>query len=201
LEPALVTGDSGYSGLNNLKTVRNHSLGFLFALESHRLVSVDQGSWGQVQQLEIPEEGLEVWLRGFGPVKLLRTRLKDQLRHDAVHLPDGGQLASVDRETFLRLHNQHWQIDICQTQPIKMTGCPLRYCRLPWHDLRGIFKREYLIDGNLVPGADDCWKQTVGACLALCEGKLFQIITPPAAAGCRVFRHLLPVERALLRLP
>ena len=77
LKPAVVTGDSGYSGLKNLKTVKNHSLGFLFALESHRLVSVDKGSWVQVQQLEIPAEGMEVWRRGFGQVKLFRTRLKE----------------------------------------------------------------------------------------------------------------------------
>jgi len=111
LEPAVVTGDSWYSGLDNLKTVRNHSLGFLFALESNRRVSIDKGSWVQVQQLEIPDEGREVWLRGFGQVKLFRTRLKDQLRHYAIHLPDGEPLASVNREAFLRLHDQHWQIE------------------------------------------------------------------------------------------
>ena len=81
LEPACVTGDSWYNGLDNLKTVRNHSLGFLFALESNRRVSVDQGSWVQVQPLEIPDEGREVWRRGFGQVKLFRTPLKDQRRH------------------------------------------------------------------------------------------------------------------------
>jgi hypothetical protein len=90
--------------------------------------------------------------------------------------------------------------DICQTQPIKMTGCPLRYCRLPWHDLRGIFKREYVIDVNLVPRDDDFLNQALSDCLALFEGQLFQIITQQAAEGCRVFRHLLPVEGALVRL-
>jgi len=34
LEPAYVTWDSWYSGITNLKKVRNHHLGFLFALES-----------------------------------------------------------------------------------------------------------------------------------------------------------------------
>src|SRR5512143_422231 len=66
LKPALITGDSWYSGLKNLKTVRHYSLGFLFALESNRLVSAEQGSWVQVQQLVIPEEGLAVQLCGFG---------------------------------------------------------------------------------------------------------------------------------------
>jgi hypothetical protein len=111
LEPAVVTGDSGYRGLDNLKTVRNHSLGFLFALESNRRVSVDKGSGVQLQQLEIPDEGREVWLRGFGQVKLFRTQLKDPRRHYAVHLPDGEPLAAVNREAFRRLHGQHWPIE------------------------------------------------------------------------------------------
>ena len=135
LEPAVVTGDSWYSGLDNLKTVRNHSLGFLFALESNRRVSIDKGSWVQVQQLEIPDEGREVWLRGFGQVKLFRTRLKDQLRHYAIHLPDGEPLASVNREAFLRLHDQHWQIEqyhraikqVCHVEHFQVRGqVPIR---------------------------------------------------------------------------
>jgi hypothetical protein len=93
-----------------------------------------------------------------------------------------------------------WKMDICQTQPTKMTGCPLRDFRWLWHDLRGIFKREYIIDVNLVPRDDDFLNQTLGDCLALFEGQLFQIITQQAAEGCRVFRHLLPVEGALVRL-
>jgi hypothetical protein len=130
LEPAVVTGDSWYSGVDNLKRVRNHSLGFLFALESNRLVAVDKGAWVQVQQLAIPEGGLEVWLRGFGPVKLFRTRLKDQPRHYAVHLPDGGSLAAVDREAFLRWHDQHWHIEqyhraikqVCHVEDFQVRG-------------------------------------------------------------------------------
>ena len=128
LEPALVTGDSGYSSLKNLKTVRHHALGFLFALDSNRLVSVDQGLGVQVQHLEIPEEGLEVWLRGFGQVKLLRTRLKDPLRYYAVHLPDGGQLISVDRDTFLRWHDQHWQIEDAYAIVKRLLGLAYFWC-------------------------------------------------------------------------
>ena len=103
-------------------------------------------------------------------------------------------------EYVVALYGQRWRIDICQAQPIKMTGCPLRDFRWLWHDLRGIFKREYIIDVNLVSGDDDFLNQTLGDCLALFEGQLFQIITQQAAKGCRVFRHLLPVEGALLRL-
>lgn len=111
LKPAFVTGDSWYSCVKNLKTIKNHQLGFLFALESNRLVSVEKGAWRQVQQLDIPEEGLVVWLRDFGRVKLFRTWLKDQPRHYGVSLPDAEQLARFDRSAFAEQHDRHWQIE------------------------------------------------------------------------------------------
>ena len=40
LQPRLVTGDSWYSSEDNLKKVRNHQMGFLFAVESNRTVSI-----------------------------------------------------------------------------------------------------------------------------------------------------------------
>ena len=135
LEPAMVTGDSWYSGVDNLKRVRHHALGFLFALESNRRVSVAPGSWTQVQHVEIPEDGLEVWLREFGPVKVFRTRLKEQRRHYAVHRPDGEPLAAVDRKGFQRWHDQHWQIEqfhrvlkqVCHVEHFQVRGeVPIR---------------------------------------------------------------------------
>ncbi len=44
-QPALVTGDSGYSCVSNLKLIKNHQPGLLFALESGRLVSVHGGKF------------------------------------------------------------------------------------------------------------------------------------------------------------
>lgn len=111
LEPAFVTGDSWYSGVDNLKRVKKHALGWLFAIESNRIVSVDKGQWLQVQTLDIPDDGLRVWLKDFGHVKLLRTWLKDQPRHYAVFLPDDDVLAAVDRKTFTVQHDKHWHIE------------------------------------------------------------------------------------------
>lgn len=111
LEPAFVTGDSWYSGEDNLKRVKNHALGWLFAIESNRTVSVDKGKWTQVQKLDIPDGGLLVWLKGFGNVKLFRTWLKDQPRHYAVFLPDDDQLTAVGRKTFTEQHDKHWHIE------------------------------------------------------------------------------------------
>lgn len=137
LEPAFVTGDSWYSCIKNLKTIKNHQLGFLFALESNRLVSVEKGSWVQVQTLDIPNEGLVVWLRDFGQVKLFRTYLKDQMRHYIIHLPDkndstddGIKYDVFGQPEFDLLHAQHWQIEqyhraikqVCNIESFQVRG-------------------------------------------------------------------------------
>ena len=111
LEPFFATGDSWYSCVNNLKTVKNHRMGFLFAIESNRRVSIEKGQWRQVKQLEVPDDGLIVWLRQFGEVKLFRTQLKDQLRHYVIYQPDENDYAAFDRQAFMELHDQHWQIE------------------------------------------------------------------------------------------
>jgi len=111
LEPAFVTGDSWYSCVGNLKRIKNHQIGLLFALESNRLVSVEKGTWVQVQQLEISEAGLVVWLKNFGVVKVFRTHLKDQVRHYISALPSDETTASFDQQAFTEQHDRHWQIE------------------------------------------------------------------------------------------
>jgi hypothetical protein len=111
LEPAFVTGDSWYSSGAHLKMIKNHHQGFLFALESNRLTSFEKGQWLPVRQLAIPEDGLLVYLRGFGTVKVFRTWLKDQPRHYAWYQPNDEAWTAFDRPAFLKLHDQHWQIE------------------------------------------------------------------------------------------
>lgn len=131
LEPAFVTGDSWYSCVENLKKVKNHPMGFLFAVESNRTVATEKGKWTQVQKLmEIPEAGLVVWLRDFGEVKLFRTWLKNQARHYVVYLPNADQLAPFGRDAFLRQHDHHWKIEqyhraikqICHIEHFQVRG-------------------------------------------------------------------------------
>jgi hypothetical protein len=111
LRPAFATADSWYAGEQNLKTVKHHGMGFMFAVESNRIVSLEKGAWVQVQKLAIPDEGVLVWLRDFGQVKLFRTQLKDQLRHYVAYLPDEDAYAAFGRDDFQLLHDRHWQIE------------------------------------------------------------------------------------------
>ena len=110
LRPAFVTGDSWYSSAANLKTVKNNGLGFMFAVKSNRTVSIQKGDYQQVQSLEIPEEGIAVWLRNFGSVRLYRTRLKNELRHYVVYTPHAGSEVSP-QVGFNELHLHHWAIE------------------------------------------------------------------------------------------
>lgn len=130
LRPAFVTGDSWYSCEKNLKTVKNHQMGLMFAVEANRTVSLDKGVWVQVKKLNIPDDGLMVWLRNVGQVKLFRTRLKDQLRHYVVCLPDGAGYSGFVRSGFQTLHDQHWKIEqyhrmlkqICNIERFQVRG-------------------------------------------------------------------------------
>lgn len=131
LKPSVVTGDSWYSCINNLKMVKNHQLGLLFAIESNRRVSVEKGQWIQVQALtDIPADGLAVWLRDFGLVKLFRTQLKDQLRHYVVLMPDSSHQEAFNEKSFQALHDNHWKIEqyhrmikqVCHIESFQVRG-------------------------------------------------------------------------------
>ena len=111
LKPAFVTGDSGYAGVKNLKKVKQHPMGFLFAVESNRTVSLEKGAWTHVQKLEVPEAGMNVWLRDFGEVKWFRTWLKEQPRHYIVWLPDSSHDEHFGIHDFQTLHDQYWKIE------------------------------------------------------------------------------------------
>ena len=69
LEPEMVVADSWYSSLKNLKSVRSHGWEWVMGLKSNRLVNMPNT---QLCQLDIPDEGLKVHLKGYGWVKVFR---------------------------------------------------------------------------------------------------------------------------------
>jgi hypothetical protein len=88
LRPALVSADSWYSGLENLKFLRHQGLGFLVGLEKNRIVSEREHEYVPVEGLELPESGKVVHLRKFGFVTVFRTLDKNHdVRHYAQYDP------------------------------------------------------------------------------------------------------------------
>jgi len=111
LQPAWITGDSWYASLDNLKGVKHHTLSFLFAVERNRLVSIEKGTYVQVQSLEVPDSGLKVYLKGFGFVKIFRTVFKEEYRYYIIHTPKHETLDYLIYDDFQIIHDNHWQIE------------------------------------------------------------------------------------------
>ena len=112
LKPRIVTGDSWYSGLENLKFLRNQKLGFLFGIEKNRTVSSEPGKYSQVRTIEISEQGLITHLREFGFVKLFRKDFKkEDSRHYILYLPDEATLKKITTSEFITIHDTHWGIE------------------------------------------------------------------------------------------
>jgi hypothetical protein len=116
LKPQIVTGDSWYSGVKNLKFLKNQKLGFLFGIEKNRTVSNDPGKYCQVSTLKISEEGLVTHLREFGFIKLFRKDFKkEDSRHYILYQPSEENskeyLQQITRNEFIKVHDTHWGIE------------------------------------------------------------------------------------------
>lgn len=112
LKPRIVTGDTWYSSIANLKFLRNHKLGFLFGVKNNRTVSNDPGKYSQVSSLDIHHEGLITHLKEFGFIKLLRKDFKKgDSRHYILYLPDSEKLQHISRQEFITIHDTHWGIE------------------------------------------------------------------------------------------
>lgn len=77
LSPDYVCFDGWYAGLTNLKAVRGHGWRFLTRLKSNRQVDPDRSGNVAVRDLDIPEGGREVHLKGFGMVRVFRIAAPD----------------------------------------------------------------------------------------------------------------------------
>jgi hypothetical protein len=111
LQPSWVSGDSWYASVDNLKFLRNEEVGGLFGIADNRKVSVERGTEVQVQTLEIPDQGLVVYLKEFGWVKVFCQNFKNEVRYYLMYLPDLEALKQLTRQQFRHIHDQHWQIE------------------------------------------------------------------------------------------
>jgi hypothetical protein len=72
-EPEVVMFDSWYASLANLKHLRAQNWSWLCRLKSNRLVDPDDTGNRAITELDIPEAGLQVHLKGYGFIKVFRT--------------------------------------------------------------------------------------------------------------------------------
>ena len=98
IEPAWVTGDSWYSSLENLKFLRNEEVGFLFGIANNRQVSIERGKTLPVKDVDIPSDGIMVYLKAFGWVRVFCQPFKNELRYYIMFLPELEDQTSGTRE-------------------------------------------------------------------------------------------------------
>lgn len=109
LDPAWVTGYSWYSSLANLKFIRKHKLGMLFGVEKTRKISVEKGSYCQIQAIdEWPKDGIIVYLKDFGMVRAFRQTNKDVHRYYIMAMPKIEMLDDLRYKDFDLIHSAHW---------------------------------------------------------------------------------------------
>lgn len=119
LEPHAVTTDAWYSSKRNLKFFKNKELEFLTGIAKNRLCSVDGKNFTQVQNLEIPDNGLIVHLKKFGQVKIFRRIFKNEIpRYYVMYVPNKDILFLISFVEFKKLHSIHWGIE-CYHRAIK----------------------------------------------------------------------------------
>ena len=125
LQPKMGTGDTWYSSQENLKFLKNKELGFLMGIAKNRKVLIPGGEFTQVQNLEIPEQGLLVHLKKFGQVKVFRRTFKNEVtRYYIMYLPNPDDTVAITREEFKEFHSIHWGIE-CYHRAIKqLCGIP-----------------------------------------------------------------------------
>jgi hypothetical protein len=167
LKLAWVTGDSWYSGIENLKFLRKEKVGFLFGVADNRQVSLERGVQVQVQTLTIPEAGLGVYLKEFGWVKVFRQSFKNEGRHYMMYLPDDTELGQLNRQNFRQIHDSHWQIEsfhrvikqVCNIERFQVRTesairthffCALQaFCKLQTMQVEGLIDNLYQVSRQL----------------------------------------------------
>jgi Transposase DDE domain len=119
LKPKAITTDAWYSSRKNLKFFKNKGLEFLTGIAKNRLCSVDGKNYTQVQNIEIPDNGLIVHLKKFGQVKIFRRIFQNEIpRYYIMYVPDKDALFLITLAKFKELHSIHWGIE-CYHRAIK----------------------------------------------------------------------------------
>ncbi len=96
-QTAYVCFDSWYSGLDNLKAIRNHGWHWLTRFKSNRALDPDGTGNRQIYLLAIPPEGLVVHLRGYGMVRVF-VEVSDDLEDVAFWASSDLSMTAQERE-------------------------------------------------------------------------------------------------------
>ena len=119
LEPEMVVADSWYSSLKNLKSVRSYGWDWVMGLKSNRLVNKPHV---QLRELDMPSEGLEVHLKGYGWIKVFRFEAQNG-RTDYI----GTSRLDMTVEQVKAYFERRWSIEVMHRE-LKQT-CGFGRCQ------------------------------------------------------------------------
>jgi hypothetical protein len=74
------------------------------------------------------------------------------------------------------IYQKRWNVEVCQSQPVKMSWRPLRVLAATMIYLRGRVKREHIIDVDLLPRNDDFLDQALGDDLAFFKRESLEVL-------------------------
>lgn len=148
-EPELVVFDSWYSGLPNLKQLRNLKWEWLTQLKRNREVSLDRSGNRAIGEILIPAHGRAVHLKGYGWIKVFRTvatngdaeywatsKLEMNIEEAALHALDAWQIEVYHRglKQFTGVERAQYRLEVSQRNHI---GLAIRaFVRLEVHRLQ-----------------------------------------------------------------
>jgi hypothetical protein len=118
VKPEAVIADSWYSSLDNLKCIRDFGWNFVMGLRKNRVVNKNQ----KLCDLDIPDEGLRIHLRGYGWITVFRF-VSTERRTDYV----GTNLENPTRDHISALVKKRWEIEVFHRE-LKQT-CGLEHCQ------------------------------------------------------------------------
>jgi putative transposase len=105
-KPELVLGDSWYSSLENLKTIRKLEWHWMMQLRKNRVVSTAPHQATNLEKLDIPPEGMVVWLRGYGEIKVFKSVSK---KGGVAYY--GTSKLNLTKSGVKRIYSKRWQIE------------------------------------------------------------------------------------------
>ena len=118
LKPEAVLTDCWYSSLDNLKTIRSLGWDWVSGLRANRLVNKGV----QIKELDIPDEGLKVHLRGYGQVTVFRFA-RNERRTDYI----ATSFNNPTREMIESFMKMRWKIEVYHRE-LKQT-CAIERCQ------------------------------------------------------------------------
>ena len=118
VNPEAVVADSWYSSLDNVKCIRDLGWTWVMGLKKNRIVNKGES----LENLDIPNEGMKVHLRGYGWICVFRFAASNG-RTDYY----GTNMESPTRQDIEALMRKRWEIEVFHRE-LKQT-CGLQNCR------------------------------------------------------------------------